>query len=183
MREAFMVKKLCILIVIILLCAWSSPGSEDNTDSELQRIRRRPPLRLILPDLVLEKIETKSEPYGSDKVRVTISYWIFNNSTADSMCCPTEEGKKKWEENPVMRLMYRVRLEARPYPGGIFSPLSGTSSTETKANERQKFTVGHTVKKGSRWQYRAIADYGNWIREKNEYNNQKTQYWPARMRY
>jgi len=176
-----MVKKLSILIAIVLLCVWSSPGSDNNTDSELQRSRWRPPIKLILPDLVLEKIETKSEPYGSDKVRVTISIWIFNNSNVDSNCCPTEEGKKNWKNANVG--MFQVQLEARPYPGGIFSQKWGLGSTELKANERQRHTRVHTVKKGSRWQYRATADFGNWIREKNEDNNQKTQIWPMRIRF
>ncbi|MBW1818319.1 MAG: hypothetical protein JRJ60_14315 [Deltaproteobacteria bacterium] len=177
-----MEKKLCIFVAIIMLCAWSSPGSENNAGSEQQRIKQRPPIKLILPDLVLEKIETKSEPYGSDKVRITISYWIFNNSTADSRCCPTEEGKKQWKEKPAMNLLYRTRVEARAYSGGIYSELGGTG-TETKANERQKYTATHVVKKGSRWKYRVTADYGNWIREKNENNNQKIQNWPMRIRF
>jgi len=177
-----MVKKLSILIAILLLCAWSSPGSENNTDSELQRTRWRPPIKMILPDLVLEKVEIKSEPYGSDKVGVTISYWIFNNSTANSSCCPTEEGKKNWKQKPQNVGLYQTRVEARAYPSGLFSKI-GSTGTETKANERQKYTEFHVVKKGSRWQFRVTADDGNWIREKNENNNQKTKIWPIRLRF
>lgn len=175
-------KKLCILMAIVAFCTWASPGYKNHFAQETQPVQRKPDIsRVILPDLVLEKIEVTSEPSGNDKVKLTVSYWIFNNSSADSRCCPTEEGTKNWEENPAMNLLYNTRLEARSYPNGRFLRIGGTG-TETKANERQKYTEVHYVKKGTSWQCRATADFGNWIREKSEDNNQKTKVWPLRMK-
>lgn len=177
-------KRILCIIAISALCLGFGPGIGADNEIELQQIKRRlSNIPLIIPDLVLEKIELKSEPYSSDKIKITISYWIYNDSSADSRCCPTEDGEKEWEKHPAMNLLYYARVESRAYPRGRFSQLGGLVGTETKAHERQKYTAVHIVKKGSKWQYRATADYKNLIHEKNENNNQKTQIWPMRIRF
>jgi len=106
-------------------------------------------------------------------------HWVYNNSVASSTCCPTEEGKKAWEDNPVTNQTYELRIEVRSYPNGRFKELRKTG-TMTGPKERQEYQTSDTFKKGIRRQYRITADAFNWIKEKDENNNQKKKIWPLR---
>lgn len=180
-----MSKKALIVLAVLFIFTLSISASDiisDKNDQSIQKRNLQSVTRINLPDLILEKIETQSEPYGTDQVRVTISYWVYNDSTADSSCCPTDAGKKAWTDDPATNLFYNFRIEVRSYPDGRFGQLGGMPLTLTRAKERQKFTAVDIVKKGARREYRITADPSNWIREKKEDNNRKTQIWPIRVR-
>jgi len=177
-----MLKKFFTAVGILLFCVWIVPASDilpGHDDGQLQKKKDVPLTRIVLPDLVLEKIETKSEPYGEDKIKLDIKYWVYNNSTVDSSCCPTEEGKKAWEDNAITNQTYELRIEVRSYPNGRFKELRKIG-TQTRAGERQEYLASDTFKKGIRRQYRITADAFNWIKEKDENNNQKKKIWPLR---
>jgi hypothetical protein len=168
-----------VLILIMaanfLISLTTSAGIPE--DNPAPQIKQRRPIRLVLPDLVLQKIETEAVPQGATRVRVNISYWVHNNSTVPSSCCPTEAGKKAWEDNPADNMLYRIRVEGRTLPSGTFTQLAngGSVGTMAKANETQKYTASDVHSVRVRKEYRVIVDYGNWIREKSENNNMMTK--------
>jgi hypothetical protein len=173
-----MSKKICLTVsVFLLLSLWPLPAAETGDVSTLQEFKQRVPVTLILPDLVLEKIELETKPQGTTHKIVTVRYTVYNDSKADSFCCPTVAGRNAWNENGAYNSLYPIRVEGRNLPNGIFSPLTngGKVHSVTKGNERQVGTATETILLRARREYRVILDYGNWIREKNENNNQKTK--------
>lgn len=171
-------KHLSAVMSFLFLFLWISAASGTTEGSPVQQLKQKLPTALRLPDLVLEKIELSSQAAGDNKKNVSISYWVYNNSTASSICCPTEEGKKAWQENPSMNTLYRIRVEGRSLPSGSFSVLgySGANvTTKTDGRERQKYTATDTCSIRARREYRVTIDYGNWIHERKEDNNQLTK--------
>lgn len=173
-----MSRKICLAVsVFLLLSFWAVPAVETSDVSTLQEFKQRAPVTLILPDLVLEKIELETKPQGTTHKTVIVKYTVYNDSKADSFCCPTVAGRNAWNENSAYNSLYPIRVEGRNLPNGIFTPLTngGNVHSVTKGNERQTGTASEVVVSRARREYRVILDYGNWIREKNENNNQKTK--------
>lgn len=162
---------LVVGIFLLLLVRMSPAGDGD------QRQVERKPVFSILPDLVIESMSFEVQPQGNLQKRITISYVVYNDAPVPSTCCPTEDGKKAWEDNPAENSLYRIRVEGRNLPSGSFSPVAngGYVSTVTKARERQTYTATEVVSVRARREYRVTLDYGNWIKEKKEDNNQMTK--------
>ncbi len=130
-----------------------------------------------LPDLIVEEIRFTIESSGSGGTNVRIWYTIGNQSDFLSRCCPTEEGKKAWKNNPVENCLFHVSLEERDYPSGRYHCIA-SSSTELTPHQNQTFNQLVVVPSGKQRQYRVKVDPENWIREKNDANNEKEARWP-----
>ena len=173
-----MLRKIYIFILLITISVWTALISS-GMEARDQEKTLKPGLEvLVRPDLTVENIEIESESLPSGKIRLTIKYTIYNNSSVHTKCCPTEEGKKAWAENPVKNQTFEITVESRVSPLSDFVKLTDeTTGTMCKPYERQTFDAEETVSAGVRWEFRVKVDSGNWINETNEENNEKTQIW------
>jgi len=131
------------------------------------------------PDLLVEKIEITSEPMLSGKAVLNIAYTIYNDSSVPTKCCPTEAGKSAWKNDSIMANMFQAGVQAREFPEGEFYEIEiGTSAIKLGPNEKETFYATEIFSQKMQWEFRIIADPGNWIEERNEKNNQKKQVWP-----
>jgi hypothetical protein len=140
--------------------------------------------RLVRPDLVLEKIWTTDSEPEPGKRKVVILYTIFNNSSVPSSCCPTEAGKKAWQDNPINNTFFCCTVESRVLPAGRFNKLSdnqgGVWITSLKPYERQtQRWASEVLPLGSKKEYRVRIDPLGWIWEKTRDNNDGTTVWPG----
>ena len=134
-----------------------------------------------LPDIVVENIRVSSQSWNEPgKIMIRIDYTLFNDSARSTSCCPTAAGQAGWKQQPVANLLFHIRVESRSYPKGRFVKLTngGTVGTSLKPKERAVFHATEVISADAARQYRVLADYGNWISEKNENNNSKTIIWP-----
>ena len=171
-----MFKKIVILLMILCFLIVTLPA---------QRIKmqEKQPIVFVRPDIVVDKIKVSSQPsQKAGKVFLKIEYWLSNNSSKHTRCCPTEAGKKAWKDSPAMNLLFNISVYAGTNPKMRFSKI-GTITTHLKPNESNYrcqhfayFDSGKTV------YVKVIADPENWINEKNEKNNVKKTAWPLRVR-
>ena len=171
-----MIKKIHIWVLLVVIAAWTVLISSD-TQAGVQEKLKVPGqiVELKLPDLLVDKIEVETEPAENGRIRLTLWYTIHNNSSVHTKDFPTEKGKEAWVKNPVTNLTFECTVEARVYPMGKFTEVTGGSAgTMCKPHEKQRFHAGRTITPGMVLQFRVKADPENWIREKNENNNEKT---------
>lgn len=171
-----MIKKNLLSVLTLVLIVSLIPAQDiDKT--------KIPELNLERPDIVVEKIKlTKMTSSKRGKVRLKIELWLANNSSKPTRCCPTIAGEKAWNDHPSEEKLFRVRVDAKYDPSGLYFKVGGTS-TELKPSEKNYrcqffgyFDLNKTLR------IRVIADYGNWINEKNENNNMKRMNWPLRVK-
>ncbi len=178
-----MLKRMAAAGLFLVMAGGGTSFSPPSTLVADQQTQGQVAIPYVRPDMVLEKIWTEETAAGAGQRRVEIRYTIFNNSSVSSSCCPTAEGKKAWQENPIMNLFFICSVEARAYPDGRFAKLpdhdGGVFTTLLKPSERQTLWGHEIVPEGKRREYRVRIDPPNWINEKNEDNNQATKMWPA----
>lgn len=74
-----------------------------------------------------------------------------------------------------MNWLFKCTVEARVYPIGNYrQDPNGSVGTLCKPHEKQTFHTVRTITPGMALQFRVKVDAENWIREKNENNNEKT---------
>lgn len=170
------------LPIFLLISGLLIPGALFGTQTQLKNRRFA---RLLRPDIMVESIKVSSEPWQGGKARhVKVEYVLFNDSSVHTNCCPTEAGKKAWKQKPHNNLLFEIRVFARKLPNGRYYKLAngGSVGTHMKSKERGTYHATEVVPVGQKRQYKVIADFGNWINEKNEKNNQKTIIWPTRLK-
>jgi len=152
-------------------------GAQVKTTSSPPDTQLQAPTDLKLPDLIVEEIKFTIESSGSGGTNVRIWYAIGNHSDFPSRCCPTEEGKKAWKNKPVENFLFHVSLEERDYPNGKYHMIAMVS-TELTSHQNQVLNQLVVVPSGKQRQFRVKVDPENWIREKNDANNEKEARWP-----
>jgi hypothetical protein len=172
----------CALIsLLVLFTVVGAIHGVDKKDKKLptsQSQPQPPPMTAMTrPDLVVEKIEFTNEGTQGDGIRVRIAATVANKSAVSSSCCPTSTGKAAWQANPVTNLTFQIRFESRAYPTGKFTQAGGLIGTIHQPWQTGKYTHVEIVPKGTAREFRVTADYGNWIFETSETNNQKQATW------
>lgn len=152
-----------------------------------QRIKlKKPPAEILkLPDIVVEKIKVSKLPWNErGKIMIRIDYTLYNNSSKNTKCCPTTAGLNGWEASPASNWLFNIRVEAKSDPNGMYKKLSngGSVSTMMAPYERADFHATEVIPVTASKTYRVLADFGNWIREKNEDNNSRKAHWPVRVK-
>ena len=174
-----MFKKIHIFVLLVVVSVWTILICRDMQASGQEKIKPPGQLEeLILPDLTVEKIEIETEPAESGRIKLTLRYTIYNNSSVHTKDFPTAEGKKAWAKNPGNNLLFKCTVEAKAYPVGNYVIVnSGTAIDLCGPQEKKTFRMTKTITPGGVWQFKVKADAGDWIREKNENNNEKTDVW------
>jgi hypothetical protein len=169
-------KKIHVLVLLIVVSVWTILVSGDIEARSREQVEKPGQMeQLILPDLLVEKIVVESEPAEDGKIKLTLRYTIFNDSSVHTKDYPTEEGKKAWAKSPPKNLTFECTVEVRVYPMGNYTKvISGSAGTMCAPHEKQTFHAVRTITPGMVLQFRVKADPENWIREKNEDNNEKT---------
>jgi len=136
--------------------------------------------RLVKPDLLVEKIEFSPSPASGGGTQLTIRYTLYNDSAAPTRNSPTPAGKSAWSANPVNNFMFEAKIQVRDAAGGPWQDVA-TVGLELGAHGRMTCNAVCPVPAGKRKDFRAIADWQNWIDESNENNNDKVASWPVTL--
>lgn len=176
-KQLPMTSFLCLLAMLFFLT-----GSV--TSAQMTQVDRQPATTFVKkPDLVVESVNLILSSAGTG-ISVTVEYVYANTATVDSWCCPTEAGRTAWAQNGADNTLFQVKVYKRDYPSGVWSQLGGTLSTHLKAGEKAtaRATTTDTIARDSSREYKVVVDYGNWIMESKEDNNEKTARRIARTR-
>jgi hypothetical protein len=175
-----MFKKIHIFILLLVVSVWTGLIYGDIEARSQQEIPKPEHMdKLILPDLTVEKIEVQTEPAESGKIKLTLRYTIFNDSSVHTKDYPTEEGKKAWAKNPPKNLLFECTVEAKVFPIGNYRKVGGGMADWCGPHEKKTFHETRIISPGSILQFRVKVDPGDWIREMNEKNNEKTYTWKS----
>jgi hypothetical protein len=113
-------------------------------------------------------------------VTLTVTGTIYNKSSENSWCCPTEAGRTAWGSNASHRLLFKWKKYVRILPKLVWTEIGAGVLTMLKGNERQSFIFSDSLPSGTEREYKIVLDTEEWLKESNKDNNTKTAVFPVK---
>lgn len=173
-----MLIRLFMVVMLVVGVAVPSVSVGAGPDGDLQR-DTRPGISGRLPDILVESMNFNAQPSGK-MVTLTITGMLYNSSTEDSWCCPTDAGRTAWAANASHRLQFRWKKYVRNLPLGVWTEIGVGVMTMLKAHERQSFNFTDSLPQSAEREYKIVLDTDQWLKESNKDNNTKTAAYPGR---
>jgi hypothetical protein len=166
--------------IAILVMGVAGPASTANggQNQDLQR-EIKPGILGRLPDILVENINFSAQAAGK-MVTLTVTGTIYNKSSENSWCCPTEAGRTAWGSNASHRLLFKWKKYVRILPKLVWTEIGAGVLTMLKGNERQSFIFSDSLPSGTEREYKIVLDTEEWLKESNKDNNTKTAVFPVK---